>query len=73
MIGASRQTVSKALRHFSRAGWLRQEGRMLLLRDSAGLTEVREDPKHGGTPSEALSARLAICLIKGTDKQCKQV
>lgn len=42
MIGASRQTVNKALREYARAGWLAQEGRTLVLRDPAGLTELIE-------------------------------
>jgi CRP-like cAMP-binding protein len=40
MIGASRQTVNKALRDYARSGWLAQEGRTLVLRDPAGLTEL---------------------------------
>jgi CRP/FNR family cyclic AMP-dependent transcriptional regulator len=40
MIGASRQTVNKSLREYTRAGWLVQEGRTLVLRDPAGLTEL---------------------------------
>jgi len=42
MIGASRQTVNKALREYARAGWLAQEGRALVLRDPAGLTALIE-------------------------------
>lgn len=40
MIGASRQTVNRILGEYTRAGWLAQDGRTLVLRDPAGLTEL---------------------------------
>ncbi|MDQ1485307.1 MAG: family transcriptional regulator, cyclic receptor protein, partial [Actinomycetota bacterium] len=38
LVGASRETVNKALADFSSRGWLRIESRAVLIRDLEGLT-----------------------------------
>lgn len=42
MIGASRQTVNRALGDFKREGWINQDGRVLVLTDSEGLAHYLE-------------------------------
>lgn len=57
LVGASRQTVNRALREFAREGWLAQDRRVLVLTDVAGLTaflasaekqEVKMEPYRPG-------------------------
>lgn len=39
LVGAGREAVNKTLTHFSRRGWIRLEGKTVLILDSAGLAQ----------------------------------
>jgi CRP-like cAMP-binding protein len=45
LVGATRATVNAALAEFTRRGWIRSAGRVLLITDSDGLRR-RHDPQH---------------------------
>lgn len=52
MIGASRQTVNRALREFVKQGWLMQDGRNLIVADPEGLTAFLDRAEKQETEME---------------------